>query len=127
MRGDGPSGAEQNPAQRLRRVAGVLGGLANPPPDADKPPVRLLNIGNNRSEQVTHLIELLEDGLGRKAIIEYTPRPAAAVPDTWASVDAIAAISGYAPTTRLEVGIPKFVAWFQQWRTMRDRLPAGAA
>ena len=108
-------------------VAGVLGVLDNPPPDAEKPPVRLLNIGNNRSEQVTHLIELLEDGLGRKAIIEYTPRPAADVPDTWASVDAIAAISGYAPTTRLEVGIPKFVAWFQQWRTMRDRLPAGAA
>jgi UDP-glucuronate 4-epimerase len=101
-------------------VAGVVGVLDNPPGQGadgqSVPPVRVLNIGNHRSEQVTHLIELLEDGLGKKAIIQYAPRPAADVPDTWASVDAIAAVSGYAPATPLAVGIPRFVAWFRGWR-----------
>jgi UDP-glucuronate 4-epimerase len=100
-------------------VRGVLGVLDNPPAGEQKPPVRLLNIGNHRSEQVTHLIELLEDGLGKKAIIQYAPRPAADVPDTWASVDAIGEVCGYAPTTKLADGIPRFVAWFKEWRRIR--------
>jgi len=104
-------------------VAGVVGVLDTPPSGAEPgPPVRVLNIGNNRSEQVTTLIALLEEGLGQRALIHYTPRPAADVPDTWADVDAIGSLTGYAPTTPLSVGMPKFVEWFKEWRALRERL-----
>ena len=90
-------------------VAGVIG-ASDRPPAGDQP--RLLNIGNNRSETVHRLVELLERALQRKAVIEYVPKPAADLEETWASVDALAALCGYAPTTPLEVGIPRFARWF---------------
>ena len=92
-------------------VAGVLGCLDNPP--SGDLPVRVLNIGNNRSELVNTLISLLEQELGRKAIINNVPRPALDVEETFADVDAIGALTGYRPTTPLSLGIPKFVACFR--------------
>jgi UDP-glucuronate 4-epimerase len=91
-------------------IAGVLGALDRPPAAAE--PARVLNIGNHRSETVTRLVELLELSLGRTAVVREVPRPAADVEETWASVDAIAALTGYAPTTPLELGIPRFASWF---------------
>ena len=95
-------------------MAGVLGCLDHPPEASiDAPPVRVLNIGNNRAERVNTLISLLEEGLGKKAVVLHAPRPAADVEETFADVSAIGALTGYAPTTPLEVGIPRFVAWFR--------------
>ncbi len=91
-------------------VAGVLGCLDRPP--GGEVPVRILNIGNHRSEAVSTLIALLEQALGRRAVIRAAPRPRADVAETYAAVEAIGAVSGYAPTTPLAVGIPRFVAWF---------------
>jgi UDP-glucuronate 4-epimerase len=106
---------------RLRRdftyiddiVAGVLGTLDRPPEGT--PPVRVLNIGNHRAEEVGTLINLLEAALGRRAIRRDAPRPAADVVETCASVAAIAALTGFAPTTPLAVGIPRFAEWFLEW------------
>ena len=94
-------------------VAGVLGCLEHPP--AGDVPARVLNIGNHRSEAVSTLISLLEQELERKAVIRYAPRPRLDVEETFASIDAIAALTGYAPSTPLSVGIPRFVAWFRAW------------
>jgi UDP-glucuronate 4-epimerase len=106
---------------RLRRdftyiddiVAGVVGCLDHPP--AGALPVRVLNIGNHRSEAVSTLIGLLEQALGRRAVLRDAPRPAADVQETFAAVDAIAALTGFAPATSLAEGIPRFVAWFRDW------------
>ena len=94
-------------------VAGVTGCLDRPPGEAT--PARVLNIGNHRSEQVSTLIALLEQALGRRAIVRDAPRPAADVEETFASVEAIAALTGFAPRTPLAEGIPRFVAWFRDW------------
>jgi UDP-glucuronate 4-epimerase len=37
------------------------------------------------------------------------------VEETFASVDAIGALTGFAPRTSLEDGIPRFAAWFTAW------------
>jgi UDP-glucuronate 4-epimerase len=107
---------------RLRRdftyiddiVAGVLGVLDRPPAEA-VPPVRVLNIGNSGSEEVRTLVALLEAGLGRRAVVRDAPRPAADVEETYASVEAIGALTGFAPRTGLAEGIPRFVSWFRGW------------
>ncbi len=102
---------------RLRRdftyiddiVAGVLGVLERPPEGAVP---RLLNIGNSRREAVGRLVELLEAALGRRAVVEWQARPAADVRETWASVAAIEALTGYVPQVSLEEGVERFVGWF---------------
>ena len=90
-------------------VQGVLAVLGHPP-GVGQPP-QLFNIGNNRSEQVSHLVELLEQALGRKAVVRSAPRPKADVEETWADVDAIARL-GFRPATTLEEGVAQFAKWF---------------
>jgi UDP-glucuronate 4-epimerase len=98
-------------------VTGILGVLDHPPGDAA--PHRLFNIGNNWAEYVTDLVRLLEEGLGRKAVIVNRPKPEADPVETCADVSALGALCGYAPTTRLEAGISDFVGWYKEWRKMR--------
>ena len=95
-------------------VAGILGVFDVPPDDAA--PHRLFNIGNNKPEYVTDLVRLLETSLGRKAVIAEVAKPEADPVETWADVSALAALCGYAPKTRLDVGIPRFVEWYLKWR-----------
>jgi UDP-glucuronate 4-epimerase len=73
----------------------------------------VLNIGNHRAEEVRTLVALLEQELGRKAVVRSAERPAADVTETFASMDAIGALTGFAPKTPLAEGIARFVAWFR--------------
>jgi UDP-glucuronate 4-epimerase len=92
-------------------VAGVVGALDQPPAQG----TRVLNIGNHRGEEVRELVRLLEDALGKKAVVRSAPRPAVDVEETFASIDAISGLTGFAPKTPLSLGIPRFVTWFRQW------------
>lgn len=98
-------------------IAGVLGVLLHPPTTAQ--PHRIFNIGNNRAEYVQDLVALLEQHLGVKARIVYLPKPEADPVETCADVSALHELCGYVPSTRLEVGIPRFVEWYKAWH--RDR------
>jgi UDP-glucuronate 4-epimerase len=92
-------------------VGGVLACLEHPP--AGDPPARVLNIGNHCSVEVRTLVALLEQALGRPAVVRRAQRPAADVMETYASVEAIGALTGFAPRTGLAEGIGHFVAWFR--------------
>lgn len=93
-------------------VSGVLGSLDRPPIDG-KP--RLLNIGNHRSVEVRRFVAVLEESLGRKAVIQDAPRPVTDVAETFADIGAIQALCGFEPKTSIEVGVPRFAAWFRGW------------
>jgi len=93
-------------------VAGVLGVLMCAPP-GDAP--RILNIGNDAPSRVRHLVALLEAALGRRAVIDRRPRPAADMERTWACLDAIRGLTGWAPCVELEEGVGRFVAWFRAY------------
>jgi UDP-glucuronate 4-epimerase len=103
-------------------VAGVVGVLDHPPsPLADgASPARVLNIGNHRSEPVSALIAALEQALGRTAVVRSAPRPPADVAETFAAIEAIRVLTGFAPTTLLHEGIPRFIAWFRAWHGLND-------
>jgi UDP-glucuronate 4-epimerase len=94
-------------------VAGVVACLSHPP--GGGVPARVLNIGNHRCEEVRELVALLEQSLGRTAVIRSMPRPLMDVEETYADVDAIGALTGFQPSTALAEGIPRFVAWFRAW------------
>ncbi len=103
-------------------VSGIVACLDGPPTDdgAEKPggstkPHAIYNIGNHRSEKLMRFIEIIEDACGRKAEIEMLPMQAGDVPRTFADIEAIAKDHGYAPTTTIEQGLPKFVDWYREY------------
>lgn len=108
-------------------VSGIVGALDHAPagdpnwngdapdPATSKAPYRLYNIGNNRPVELMRYIELLEECLGKKAEKNLLPLQVGDVPATWADIDDLARDVGYAPTTPVEVGIQRFVAWYREY------------
>ena len=96
---------------------GVLRVLALPPDPAVER-VRVLNLGNRRSEPVARLVGLLERSLGRRAVVRTQPRPPADLMTTWASIDAAQTLTGWTPNTTLDEGIPRFIDWFRGYHRL---------
>ena len=86
-----------------------------PDPGTSAAPYRVYNIGNHRPVQLLHLIEVLEECLGRKAVKEFLPFQPGDVPETYADVDDLAAATGYVPSTPIEVGVDRFVRWYRDY------------
>ncbi len=106
-------------------VSGVVACLDNPPPDdglvkagGSVSPHRVYNIGNHKSEELGHMIDLIERACGKAAIREMQPMQPGDVQETYADIDAISADLGYAPTTMIDVGIPKFIEWYRNYHGM---------
>ena len=78
-------------------------------------PHALYNIGNHSSEELIRVVELLERETGRTAVIEMAPMQPGDVPDTFADISAIERDHGFHPTTSIDEGIPRFVAWFRDY------------
>jgi UDP-glucuronate 4-epimerase len=84
-------------------------------PASSTAPWRLYNIGNNRSIEVSRLVELLEQEFGRKAKIELVPMQPGDVPETCADVDDLMRDVGFRPATPIETGVRNFVAWYRDY------------
>jgi UDP-glucuronate 4-epimerase len=106
-------------------VDGVVRTLDRPPPGT--PPYRIYNIGNHRAVELMHFIDVLQRCLSRKAQIEMLPMQAGDVLATVADVSALAAAVGYRPRTPVEVGVPRFVDWYQEFYAGRAVAQAGQA
>ena len=72
----------------------------------------VLNLGESETTELKGLIELIEESLGMKAIIDRQPLQPGDVPITYADITRAREVLGYQPTTKIEEGIPKFVKWF---------------
>ncbi|WP_258893027.1 NAD-dependent epimerase/dehydratase family protein [Sphingomonas sp. SUN019] len=94
-------------------VTGVIAATDAPPQDNGTPPHRVYNIGNNNPEPLLRMIDVLEDAIGTKAVRRLEPMQPGDVPATYADITAIARDHGFAPTTPIETGIPRFVDWYR--------------
>jgi UDP-glucuronate 4-epimerase len=88
---------------------------AAPDPGTSSAPYRLYNIGNSNPVELTEFVRVLERALGRSAQLNLLPLQPGDVPATAADVADLSAEVGFAPSTGIEVGIPKFVAWYRQY------------
>jgi len=98
-------------------VEGVVRTLARPPaprPDSGAPHA-VYNIGNHESVELEVFIATLERLLGRTAIRDYRPMQPGDVPATYASIDRLQALTGFAPRTPLAEGLARFVAWYRDY------------
>ena len=81
--------------------------------DYDASMHEVFNLGESETTELSRLIELIEENLGKKAIIDRQPMQPGDVPVTFADISKARRMLGYNPTTKIEEGIPKFVEWFR--------------
>jgi UDP-glucuronate 4-epimerase len=93
-------------------IDGVVGVLDHPAAAGEH---RLFNIGAGRPVGLMRMIEILEQTLGREAIKQYRPMQPGDVAATHADISRLAALTGYAPQTPLELGLPRFAAWYRDY------------
>jgi UDP-glucuronate 4-epimerase len=96
-------------------VGGVLACL-------DSPPRRhtIYNIGNNRSEPLSKVVSLIEQALGKKAVINHLPIQPGETTHTLADITAIQRAHGFSPQTSIEQGIPRFADWYTNYAAERE-------
>jgi len=81
--------------------------------DYDGSNYEIFNLGESQTIELKDLIRLLEENLGKKAIIEQKPMQPGDVPLTFADISKARELLNYNPTTKIEQGIPKFTDWFK--------------
>jgi len=84
-----------------------------PARDADGVQHRVYNIGNHRPEPLLRFIEVLAGAIGRAPQMRMLPMQPGDVKSTWADIEDLRRDYGWEPTTPIEVGLPRFVAWYR--------------
>ncbi|WP_017714779.1 NAD-dependent epimerase [Kamptonema formosum] len=94
----------------------------NPAPSGDTPdsgtsnaPYKIYNIGNNQPIDLMHFIEVLENCLGVKAEKNMLPLQPGDLPVTYADISDLVRDVGFQPSTPIELGIERFVAWYRSY------------
>jgi UDP-glucuronate 4-epimerase len=88
----------------------------DPDPATSLAPWRIYNIGNNRTVEVSRVVDLLEQEFGRPAIREMAPMQPGDVAETRADVDDLMREVGFKPSTSIEDGIKRFASWYRGYR-----------
>ena len=88
---------------------------ANPDPATSYAPYRLNNIGNGNPVELMRFIEVMEEALGREAVKNLLPLQPGDVLETSADVSDLKEAVGFRPDTPVEVGVRRFVEWYQDY------------
>jgi UDP-glucuronate 4-epimerase len=86
---------------------------AAPDPASSRAPYRVYNIGNQSPVELLRFIGLLEEHLGVKAQMNFLPLQPGDVPDTLADCSDLEREVGYRPSTPIDEGVRRFVAWYR--------------
>ncbi|UEG52010.1 NAD-dependent epimerase [Mucilaginibacter daejeonensis] len=87
----------------------------HPDPATSSAPYRLYNIGNSSPVKLMNFITALENAIGKKAVINMLPMQAGDVLSTDADVSDLERDLNYHPSTDVQTGIDRFVAWFKEF------------
>ncbi len=74
----------------------------------------IFNLGESQTIRLDKLISLIENALGKQAIIDRQPLQPGDVPITFADISKAEKLLGYHPQVKAEKGIPLFVEWFRK-------------
>jgi UDP-glucuronate 4-epimerase len=81
--------------------------------DYDKSRFEVINLGESETVELRRLVEVIEQAMGKRAILDRQPEQPGDVPVTFANIDKARRLLGYRPQTKIEAGIEKFIAWFK--------------
>ena len=60
-------------------------------------------------------IQVIEDSLGKKAILDFQPLQKGDIIATYADIEATKRDLGFEPRTSIDEGIPKLVEWYRHY------------
>jgi UDP-glucuronate 4-epimerase len=72
----------------------------------------IYNLGGSATTSLAELVRLLEEALGRKAVLERLPDQPGDVPQTWADIGKPARDLGYRCNVPAREGIARFAQWY---------------
>ena len=86
-------------------------------PDAASGPARcrVYNVGNQHAVNLADYIGILEQEIGRKAVLEYTGVQPGDVLDTLSDSSRLREEFGFVPGVTLEQGIKRFIEWYKRY------------
>ena len=79
----------------------------------DMPDYKIYNLGNNHPIKIMEFINVLEDAIGRKAILDFLPMQAGDVVYTCADITNASNDFGFKPITDIRTGLKSFVDWYK--------------
>jgi UDP-glucuronate 4-epimerase len=88
-------------------------------PASSPAPWRIFNVGNSRPEEITQVVQLIEQATGKSAVRELVPMQPGDVPETYADTAALEQAVGFRPDTPIRTGIQHFVDWFEHFSGRR--------
>ncbi|GAA5495494.1 UDP-N-acetylglucosamine 4-epimerase [Rubritalea halochordaticola] len=104
--GDGSSARDYTYIDDI--VSGILAAI-----NYDKEEFSIFNLGGSATTTLNELISLLEDAIGKTAIINQLPDQPGDVPRTYADVSKSGELLSYFPQTPIAEGLRKYVQWFR--------------
>lgn len=96
-------------------VDGVLAALDRPPEGGNGPPHQIYNLGNHHAEKLLKFIAVLESACGREARKDFVAMQPGDMEATYADIEPARRELGFEPMTRIEEGLPQFVAWYRDY------------
>jgi UDP-glucuronate 4-epimerase len=85
----------------------------------------IINLGGHEVITINNLIRLIEDVVGKKAIVEYGPPDLADMRQNWADVTKAGQLLGWEPQFNLRSGIEKLVEWYNAEREWASQIQTG--
>lgn len=82
----------------------------------------IINLGNDNPIELMYVINLIEENLGKKALIDWHGMHSADVPATGADIERAKHILKWFPRIRIEDGIRMTIEWFKENRDLVLRL-----
>lgn len=81
----------------------------------------IINLGNNNPYNLSYVIRLIEEYLGKKINIVYKDFHKADLKETWADINKAKKLLNWEPKVNLEKGIEKTIAWFKEnWTWVKN-------
>ena len=96
-----------------RAVSKLIDRIPGADPTAGGVRAKIYNVGNHCPEELLHVVNLLENELGRTAKKEMLPMQPGDVLETFADIEELTRDTGFRPDTSIEDGIRDFVAWYR--------------
>jgi UDP-glucuronate 4-epimerase len=82
----------------------------------------IINLGGHETIKINELIRMLENLIGKKAIIEQQPTDPTDMLANWADVQKAGKILGWEPQVSLQEGVSRLVDWYRKERSWASQI-----
>lgn len=87
----------------------------DPDPATSVAPYQLHNIGNHSPVNLMDFIKIIEQEVGKEAIIQYEPLQPGDIEETYADVEELMKAVDFKPSTSIRQGIKNFTNWYREY------------